>query len=274
MHVHSVVAVVTPNPNELVDLVGFARAFERRAAALDGWGARASISGMRVRMTFGLTGISLYSVIREQLSRPGKIELYAQVRCPDPTNVTPDSRIAHFTSYRDALEGPYLYMPSSPSQGVAPLQPLLNLMEYYTVPLGLKMIHGPVRAGQETARRTYCVRTDSILAAPEASHYRATLHPTTLDSMLDIELSARGIDSYQAWVFGLRQQPPLRLILAIDGEVMGTIEAIAPDAGAMRLQVVPNARVGSISPELVGALWQSGPLNLQFTLSDEQAPAG
>ena len=84
MRVHSVVAIVTPDPEQLTDLIGFSRAFERRAVALDAWSPRASISGMRVRMSFGLTGSALFSVIKEQLSRPGKIELFAQVRCSPP----------------------------------------------------------------------------------------------------------------------------------------------------------------------------------------------
>lgn len=273
MRVHAVIATVTPNPNELTDLVGFARAFERRAVALDGWSPRASISGMRVRMTFGLTGVSLFSVVKEQLARPGKIELYGQVPCPAPV-ATPDSRVAHFTTYRDGEEGPYLYVPPSPAQSVAPLSSITEMMQYYTVPLGMKILHGPIRAGQETARRTYCVRTDSILPAPEATNYRATLHPATLDSMLDVELNARGTEAFQSWSFGINaRQAPIHLLLAIDGEVMGTVTAITADAGAMvHLQVIPNARLGSVSPELVGALWQSGPLNVQFTLGDDAAP--
>lgn len=274
MRVHSVVAIVTPDPEQLTDLIGFSRAFERRAVALDAWSPRASISGMRVRMSFGLTGAALFSVIKEQLSRPGKIELYAQVPCtPPPMDTTPEGQLAHFADLRDPAEGPYLYIPATPAHNVAPLADVLSLVQLYRVPLGMRVLHGPLRAGQETARRTYCVRTDNILPAPEASNYRATLHPSTLDSMLDVELSARGTTAYQAWLFGLGRQPYLRLLLAVDGEVMGTLNAISGDAGAMiHLQVIPNARLGSISPELVGALWQSGPLNVQFVLSDEQAP--
>jgi hypothetical protein len=98
------------------------------------------------------------------------------------------------------------------------------------------------------------------------------MDPSTLLPMLEVTLDDDGVRAVTIWRQLFRGDAAEALLLVVDDEVMGPVTFTDGDAGPMKIRVVPNSRMGSISPELVGALWRSGPIPLPFTLEESAPP--
>jgi hypothetical protein len=255
-----------PSSAGLIAAQNFPGALERRLAMLDAWSPRAEPLADGVRLTFALGHATLPSLVREQLVRPGRIELVAAAPCPriQPAPALPG------LDWR-ALDGddPTVPVVHPNVDGVAPLAPLRALFSLARLPPPLRWAHGSLRDRGAISRRGFCVRGDHPMPAPSFSSLRATRDPATLLPMLEVILDAQG---HRATLQTLALFPPAHpptLLLTVDDEVMGPVTLERSDAGPSTLRVVPNSRMGSISPELVGALWRSGPIPIPFTIEEE-----
>ncbi len=248
----------------------FAPSLVRRLEALDAWSPRATGNERGAHLSFALSRATLPTLVREQLTRPGRIELYPLDACPKFTNPTPLPDV-RWVGVDGAYDVPYV---APNSGGVAPLASLRAAFNAFPLPSHLQWMHGALRSADgEIARRGYCVRALS-LRAPSFSNIRATLDPATLGPMLEVTLDTAGTNAYVLFLqqITLAGEDPPTVLLGIDGEVVGPVRFNQPDAGAAMLRVAPNSRMGSVSPELVGALWRSGPIAVPFTLEESAPP--
>ncbi len=252
------------------DLQNFTRSLERRLEMLDAWSPRAESIPTGARLSFALGRGSLNSLVREQLVRPGRIELVARVRCPKITAPPAIPGVDWLPLDGDNdITVPHV----SPNvEGVAPLAPMRAVFAAAPLTAPLRWAHGSIRAGAQVARRAFCVRADHPLPPPTFSEMRATMDPATLLPMLEVTLDEAGLRAYSLWLSLFSTDPPESFVLTVDDEVMGPITFTNADAGPQKLQIIPNSRMGSVSPELVGALWRSGPIALPFTVEDAAPP--
>jgi|LNFM01.1.fsa_nt_gb hypothetical protein len=251
-------------------LIAFRAALVRRLEELGTWSPRASESPRGAELSFAIGRGTLPSIVREQLERPGRVQLVAQCNCPkftEPPAVAGVNWLPIDTQQTLPTVAP-------DSDGVARIAPLLETFRLTQLPPTLRWLHSAHRGQDGTvSRRGTCGLADH-LAAPAVSVLRATLDPRTLAPMLDATLEMSSIPTFQAWrqaVLRTEDVEP-RLVLAVDGEVVGPLQIEEGDGGPMRLTVIPEGRHGSVSPELVGVLWRSGPIDLPFSLRDAQAP--
>ncbi len=233
---------------------------------LDAWGPRAEPLLDGARITFALGNATPPSLVREQLTRPGRIELVASAPCPRVT--TPPA--VPGVDWRP-LDGEDSSVPVvHPNvEDVAPLAPLRALFALVRLPPPLRWAHGSLRDDGAILRRGFCVRADHPQPAPTFSNLRATRDPATLLPMLEVTLDDAGVRAMHQTLALFPPARPPTLLLTVDDEVMGPVALDLPDAGPGTLRIVPNSRMGSISPELVGALWRSGPIPLPFTIEEE-----
>lgn len=248
----------------------FRRALVRRLEELGAWSPRAESTAAGARLTFALGRGTLTSLVREQLARPGRVEFVAHVRCPKfgQHPEIPGVEWLPFDNRQD------IAVVSPGVDGVASPAPLRALFAALALPAGLRWLHGALRTQEgNIQRRAYCARIERLLP-PSSTDVRATLDPQTLAPMLEVTLDAQGTLAYASWqrLMQSPNDPPEALILTVDDEVVGPVRFLESDAGPARLQVIPNSRMGSVSPELVGALWKSGPIELPFTLRDAPVP--
>lgn len=241
------------------DMGALARALEARAAAFDAIDPTARIEADRIVLTFLLLPSAWQSMVSDQLVRRGVLELYLLDLACDPwtKSVLPDGIERRVEWWDSGAATFYLRARPDHGRGIAPLGPLQSVVSAYPPPSGRKVLIGPVRdRSGDVARRTYCVLLDGALRAPRVLSVEPTLHVRTLDPVLYIQLGPPDDARLEALIRRAMGRP---LVVAIDGEV---IVAVRSD-GALRdgrLEVVPQARVGSISPEVVAALLRSGPL--------------
>lgn len=249
---------------------GFAPSLVRRLEALDAWSPRATRHGFGARLTFALSRSMLPSLVREQLTRPGYVEIVAQDICPKFVNPRPLPNVRWVN-----VEGRYdVPLVDPDAGGVASLAALRLAFSTFALPDNLQWAHGTMRLADGTvSRRGYCIRR-SKLAAPAFSELRSTLDPTTLAPMLEVSLTEQGTNAfllYQQEQSGPRSEP-LAYLLSVDQEVVGPVRFVRGDAGPGKIQVVPTSQLGSISPEFVGALWRSGPIAVPFTIEESTPP--
>lgn len=250
-----------------VDFTAFGQALERRAEALAALSPRASVNTTGAVISFALGGSTPTSIVAEQLARPGRIELLRLGRCPKFTDeINPEARRAgRFATVEDDEEVPF----ASPGpEGIASLAGFRAFLSLFTLPPNLRWLHGAVRAAGGLARRGYCAQTAFVLPAPAIRAFRPTLEPTNLDPMLEVTLAPETAGVVQQFLNPTLERDRAPVVLAIDDEVMGPVRWVEPDAGPALLRIVPNSRIGSVSPELVGILWQSGPIPLPYTLRE------
>lgn len=251
-------------------LDAFRTALVRRLEELGTWSPRASATPTGARLNFAIGRGTLASIVREQLERTGRVEFVAQVNCPKFTEPPAIPGVNWLPVEAEQV----LPTVSPDADGVARIAPLLAAFRAAELPPTLRWLHTAHRSADGTiSRRGTCARSDRLIA-PATSELRATLDPRTLSPMLDATLELNEIPRFQAWqqsVLRDEQSNP-RVVLAVDGEVMGPVRVELSDSGPARLQVIPESRLGSVSPELVGALWRSGPIELAFTVREAAAP--
>lgn len=248
----------------------FVPSLVRRLEALDAWSPRATRQGYSARMSFALSRTTLTSLVREQLSRPGYVEIVAQDVCPKFVNPRPMPNV-RWVNVEDRYEVPLV--DPNPS-GVAPLASLRAAFESFPLPEGLQWAHGAMRSSEgAVSRRGFCIRATK-LPAPSFTELRATLDPSTLAPMLEATLNEQGSNAfllYQQQLSGPTTEP-LNFLLSVDNEIVGPVRFSRGDAGPAKIQVVPSSQLGSVSPELVGALWRSGPIAVPFTIQETAPP--
>jgi hypothetical protein len=249
------------------DLEGLARALEARAAALDAVNPRATVEQGRIVLTLALPPATWRTLVADQLVRRGVLEIFLL----DPF-CTPFDRLAKLPEgiefrqdwYPDfSLPVGYLLARADHARGIAPIAPLQALVASQPLPPGRRVLIGPVRDGHgDVARRTYCVQTRDALRAPRVTEVVATLHTRTLEPALRVHLGPPDDTRLETLAARAGGRP---LVVAIDGEVIVAAPARLPLEEGW-FQVVPQARVGSVSPEIVGALLRSGPLPTEVRL--------
>lgn len=249
---------------------GFAPSLIRRLEALDAWSPRAARQGFNARMTFALSRTTLTSLVREQLARPGYVEIVTQDVCPKFVNPRPLPNV-RWVNVEDRYDVP-LVDPNA--GGVAPLVALRLAFSTFALPENLQWAHGAMRSSEgAVSRRGFCIRS-SKLAAPAFSEIRSTLDPSTLAPMLEVSLTDQGTNAlllYQQQQTG-PESDPLNYLLSVDNEIVGPVRLVRGDAGPAKIQVIPTSQLGSVSPELVGALWRSGPIAVPFTIEETTPP--
>jgi hypothetical protein len=251
----------------LADLSPLARALEARAAALDGLDPEASIVGDRVVLTFAVALSAWRTLITDQFVRRGVLELFVLDPGCEPFRrmVLPEG-IEWAEEY---LEGADLLVPfvrarADHGRGIAPLAPLQSLVASRDTLPGRRILIGTVRDRHgDVARRTWCVHTEGALRAPQIVDAQPTLHLRTLEPMLKLRFAPPDDARLQALQALAGVRP---IVIAIDGEVIAARPAQPPSEDGW-FEVVPQSRVGSVSPEIVAALLRSGPLPVDVQLA-------
>lgn len=252
-------------------LAQFPAAVQKRLEALGAWSPRVSLTGEGASASFALSRATLSSVVRDQLTRPGRVELLAHDHCPKFTERVAVAGVEWITIPATGDEVP-LVRPDA--GGVASLATLRQAFTAFPLPAGLRWAHGAHRTDSgDIARIGYCVREQRI-NAPTFTEVRATLDPSTLAPMLAVTLDDRGANAFRFFAQDMNvgsDTGALNLLLGVDEEIVGPVRFQQDDAGPAKIEVVPYSRMGAVSPELVGALWRSGPITLPFQV-EELAP--
>lgn len=251
-------------------LTAFRAALVRRLEELGAWSPRAESTPTGARLSFALGRGTLPSIVREQLERPGRVAFVAQVNCPKFSEMPTVLGVTWVASGEEHM----LPTVAPSADGVARIAPLLTTFRMVALPPTLRWLHSARRGTDGTISRVgTCGRVDH-LNAPATSEMRATLDPRTLAPMLDATIEGTVVPAFLAWQQSVMRDPNTnpRVVLTVDGEVMGDASIEVSDAGPVRIKVIPESALGSVSPELVGALWRSGPIELPFTVTERTAP--